>query len=137
MKAIVVAGLLLSGASSAFARDGLPVPPPGGMILTPDGYTVISSDLCGKLAPDAVPGAEYKPGVDVNGKPVAPADLSGSAAARVQNFPIEVHLDLRKHAGPNAPQGGAIFAFLHVHDGKAYFNDEALTPDESGAIVAA
>jgi len=137
MKAILPAVLAMAlGAIPALARDGLPMPPPGGMIVTPDGLTVISSDLCGKLSPDAVPGAAYKPGVDVNGKPVAPADLP-AAPARATNFPIEVKLDLRKHAGAPEHQGGAIFAFLNVRDGQAYFNGEPLTEDETGAIIAA
>ena len=41
-------------------------------------HVQISGQDCQRLVKAAVPGAAYQPGVDVHGKPVAPADLPGS-----------------------------------------------------------
>jgi hypothetical protein len=88
--------------------ESLPAPPPGGVEASPDGRVVISSRVCAALGPDAaVPGADYRPGIDVNGKKVAPADLPSSAPSlQLDNFPIEIKKDLAGSFGV-PPAGGA------------------------------
>ena len=39
-------------------------------------------------------GAEYKPGVDVNGNPVAPADIEAEAGTEIINYPLEVPVEI-------------------------------------------
>lgn len=123
--------------------DTLPVPPPGGVLVSPDGQVIISSTLCGPLgAPLAVPGADYVPGVDAEGKPVAPADLPSTAPPLdLDNFPIEVKAKLAGSFG--VPAGGvpygakAIIGYVTVHDGHAYFNGKPLAEDDRAALAAA
>src|SRR5690348_4670308 len=132
MRYALVAAATLALVAPALA-DTLPVPPPGGVIVSPDGQVVISSTLCGALGapPPGVPGAAYVPGVDAEGKPVAPADLPSAAPPLdLDNFPIEVKAKLAGSFG--VPAGGvpygakAIIGYVTVHDGHAYFNGKPL-----------
>lgn len=52
------------------------------------------------------PDVAYQPGVDVRGRPVAPADLPGSAGATPQRFEIPVTLDFARRMGFRVPTGG-------------------------------
>ena len=53
--------------------------------------TAVCSELPGN-EPEGIEEAEYKPGVDVNGKPVAPADLNQPVKAI--NYPIQVPIEI-------------------------------------------
>lgn len=124
--------------------EDVPPPPPGGVSVSQDGRIVISSDLCPGLAGAAsqVPGADYTPGVDVNGKPVAPADLPGTAPPlKLDNFPIEISVNLQKRFGIPANStlfhGKAIIGLVTIRDGRAYFNGEPISQSEQDMMVAA
>jgi hypothetical protein len=143
MRYAFVAAATAALVAPAFA-DTLPVPPPGGVIVSPDGQVVISSTLCGALGapPPDVPGPNYVPGVDAAGKPVAPADLpSAGPPLDLDNFPIEVKAKLAGRFG--VPPGGApygakaIIGYVTVHDGRAYFNGAPLAEDDQAALAAA
>lgn len=56
------------------------------------------------------PDVAYQPGVDVKGRPMAPADLPGSAgaAATPQRFEIPVTLDFARRMGLRLPTGGGM-----------------------------
>lgn len=56
------------------------------------------------------PDATYQPGVDVKGRPVAPADLPGSAGATAapQRFEIPVTLEFARRMGFRVPTGGGM-----------------------------
>ena len=94
---LAVAGALTIVAATAVEKT-LPTPPPGGVAVAKDGTVVVSKAACDQVVehvPDA--GVAYTPGVDVNGKAVAPADLPGSASPmNFDSFPIELDLNLRK-----------------------------------------
>src|SRR5277367_3400108 len=98
---LFLASLLATAALTigvATAAEKLPTPPPGGVAVSKDGTVVVSKVACAQVVehvPDA--GVAYTPGVDVNGKAVAPADLPGSASPmNLDSFPIELDLNLRK-----------------------------------------
>jgi hypothetical protein len=121
-----------------------PVPPPGGLAVGADGRMVMSSAVCSMLAglAPAVPGADYVPGVDVNGDAVAPADLPSNAPPlALENFPIEIGVALRKRfglaAGSRLFRGKAIVGLVTVHDGRAWFNGAPLADNERDMMAAA
>lgn len=124
-------------------EDPVPPPPPGGMSVSGHGRIVISSGLCASLGgvPAAVPGADYRPGVDVNGDAVAPADLPSGAPPSLDNFPIEIGINLRKRYGIPANsmlfRGKAIVGLVTLRDGRAYFNGEPIGDSEREMILAA
>jgi hypothetical protein len=124
--------------------EDVPPPPPGGVSVSQDGRIVISSDLCPGLAGAAstVPGADYTPGVDVNGKPVASADLPSTAPPlKLDNFPIEISVNLQKRFGIPANStlfhGKAIIGLVTIRDGRAYFNGEPISQSEQEMMEAA
>jgi hypothetical protein len=121
-----------------------PPPPPGGISVSSDGRIVISADLCERLrrAEAAAPGADYRPGVDVNGDAVAPADLpSGAPPVALDNLPIVIGADLKKRyglaAGATLLHRGEMIGLVTVRDGRAYFNGEALSGGERDMMLAA
>jgi hypothetical protein len=121
-----------------------PAPPPGGVTVGADGRLVMSSGVCTVLAglAPAIPGADYVPGVDVNGDAVAPADLSSSAPPlALENFPIEIGVALKKRFGISAGsrffRGKAVVGLVTVRDGDAYFNGAKLAPNERDLLAAA
>ncbi|WP_255542570.1 hypothetical protein [Azospirillum sp. INR13] len=96
--------VLAAGTASAQSQPQLPGPIP----LTPDAARerpVIDLSLCQRLTRH-VPAAdvEYRPGVDVNGRPVVPADLPGTAGAQPP-VPIDLPLsvDLARRMGIALP----------------------------------
>jgi hypothetical protein len=122
----------------------IPMPPPGGVIVSPDGRTVISSTICPDLVGGALetPGAAYKPGIDVDGKPVAPADLpAGAGASSFDNVPIEIGADLRNRLGNAATSGlfgrRSTIGLVTVIGSDAYFNGRPISDSERAVLVAA
>ncbi|MDD5586508.1 MAG: hypothetical protein PHY92_06075 [Alphaproteobacteria bacterium] len=95
-----------------------------------------------KHVPDA--DVTYRPGVDVNGRPVAPADLPGSADFQVQN-PISIPLtaDLMKFL--NFPADSFPFntmgrtdinlGTLTVDGGRVLYNGQPLTSDQQDNLA--
>jgi hypothetical protein len=148
--ALAILGLVIS-VIPAWAAD-TPAPPPGGVAATPNGGMVMSSQVCAALAGNAsgnaktssvnvgpdlgVPGADYQPGVDVNGDAVAPADLPSSASnPSVDNFPIEI--DQRLAHRFNLPPGAnakAVLGYVTVRNNQAYFNGQPLNADQTAAL---
>ena len=91
-----------------------------------------------------VPSADvaYKPGVDVHGKKVAPADLPGSnsiAVPKIVNIPITIDLAARYGipATSNLFKGEAYAgtARVRVSDGRAWFNGKSLLSNEANALA--
>lgn len=108
-------------------------PPPGGMILSADGHATLSADVCAGLTP-SLAGAGYVPGIDVEGRAVAPADLPGPAPPPIENLPII----LRHGAAVAGGHGnGLIVGLVTVRDGHAYFNGAPLAEDDLAAMAAA
>ncbi|CAO3429860.1 hypothetical protein [Azospirillum doebereinerae] len=70
---------------------------------------------------------EYKPGVDARGRPVAPADLPGSApAVPLDRFDIPVSGDLARVMGLNVPgrDSNVQVGWLTLDEGRLFFNGQ-------------
>lgn len=132
---------LLALITAPVLADTLPTPGLGEIMVSADGKVIISAATCAEVpgAAQPVPGADYQPGVDVNGQEVAPADLpSGAGSLKLDNFPIEIN---RKLAGSfNVPASGvgakAILGLVTIRNGSAYFNGEPMVEDQRAALVA-
>ena len=84
---------------------------------------------------------EYKPGVDVRGKPVAPADVPGSSAIKLpKTINIPIGIDLEKKYGLGAGgkyTGESTIGTVSVRKGRVYWNNEPLGDTEQARIAAA
>lgn len=93
------------------------------------------------------PGADvaYKPGVDVSGRPVAPADLPGSARITAPDeITINLTIDVLQQYGVPAdsllsPSGEASVGTIKydIASGKLTYNGQDLTDPEQAALAAA
>ncbi|CAO3401081.1 hypothetical protein [Azospirillum palustre] len=124
---------------------------PGPIPLTPDAARsnpagdrpVIDLSLCQRLTRH-VPAAdvEYRPGVDVNGRAVAPADLPGSAGAQPP-IPIDLPLsvDLARRMGvalPSVPYlpNDITAVWLSVVGDRLYLNGQPIDPGAEERLYA-
>lgn len=118
---------------SAFARDVA-------------GEAVISADACQAIqvyTPD--PSVAYVPGVDIDGRAVAPADLpdSGSLTMSEQDISIDLRVPLSQFfaipAGLQPVIGDALIGVGQVtlRDGTPYLGDKRLTGQEQNALAKA
>src|SRR5215470_19860968 len=132
---------LLCVATAAAGPPPAP-PPPGGASVSTDGRVVVSSKACAEVVahvPDA--GVAYTPGVDVNGNPVAPADLPESASPAADNFPIFLTLDLRRRF--RVPDAARLFrlqvavGLIAVQGSQVFFNGVPIAPGEANLLAAA
>ena len=89
------------------------------------------------------PGVAYQPGVDVSGRPVAPADLDDGRRLQLpDSIPVVITDDLRKQFG--LPDDSPLFdsnAFvgiveLRLSDGRLTFNGVELNDREADALAA-
>jgi hypothetical protein len=138
-----ICGAVLIVSAAAAAAPPPAAPPPGGASVSADGRVVVSSRACADVVahvPDA--GVAYSPGVDVNGNPVAPADLADSASPiAADNFPIFLTLDLKKRF--RVPEAGKLFklqevvGLIAVQGDKVFFNGQPIAPGEASLLAAA
>ena len=116
---------------------------------------VVTAQACKKIV-EHVPSkdVEFKPGVDVRGRKVAPADLSNNYAKLIpEEITIEIGADLadrlgRKRArdsGLNPQSGGrptlgyegkAPLGKVTVKGNRVFWNDEPLQGDDEAALAA-
>ncbi len=134
--------VLATGSASAQSPPQLSGPIP----LTPDAARerpVIDLSLCQRLTRH-VPAAdvEYRPGVDVRGRPVAPADLPGSAGAQPP-IPIDLPLsvDLARQMGialPSVPflPDDVTSVWLSVVGDRLYLNGQPIDPGAEDRLYA-
>lgn len=86
--------------------------------------------------------ATYTPGVDAQGRAVAPADLPGTAQIAIPDeIVIDITVDLQKRFG--IPSDATLFkpearigTVVVKADGNAYFNGQALSSPEQQALAA-
>ncbi len=98
--------------------------------------------------PDEKRGAEYQPGVDVNGNLVAPADLNQSVNVDVKAIDIPIQFEILDEFDVDVPEGVDLdfdAANIRIYqDGRVEFNGQDLTQEfvtlcsrsESTATVA-
>jgi len=143
LAALLLSPFLAVPAAAQDLRQTLEMPPPGSIEVLSSGKLVMSSDICATLSgAPPVPTADYKEGVDVEGRRVAPADLPTEAPPlTVDNFPIEIRKDL---AGKfNVPPSGgaygakAILGYVTLRDNRAYFNGQPMGEDQRAALIEA
>lgn len=128
---IALTGLLVAGL-------GAPWP-----ALAEGGVIKITRADCQQLVEHApAPDVAYQPGVDVYGRPVAPADLDGGtplALPEVIEIPIEVKLQDRFGfpANPSNYKGDAFIGWVEVNlqDGRATFNGQPLQSEEQAELT--
>lgn len=140
MTALVLS--LVAAPASAQSTQLLPGPVP----LTPDTARerpVVDLSLCQRLTRH-VPAAdvEYRSGVDVNGRAVAPADLPGSAGAQPP-IPIDLPLsiDLARRMGvalPSVPYlpNDITAVWLSVVGDRLYLNGQPIDPGAEERLYA-
>jgi hypothetical protein len=104
--------------------------------------TVTTADCATLTRHMPAPDVAYKPGVDVHGKKVTPADLPGNTAIAVPeivNIPITIDLAARYGipATSNLFKGEAYAgtARVRVSDGRAWFNGKPLSSNEAHALA--
>jgi hypothetical protein len=115
--------------------------------LAQNGKTTVtvSRTDCANLV-EHTPSADvaYKPGVDVRGKAVAPADLGGGVQlAMPEEVTIAIEIDLAARYG--LPSGAAANLYkptasmgtVSYKNGKAFFNGQPLTNAETEALAEA
>lgn len=103
----------------------------------------VTREACADLV-EHIPGADvtYQPGIDVNGQPVAPADMPGSPRIQVpEEFSIRITVGLGRRLGipanPNNFQSEADIGVVSYKDGRAYFNGQPLEDPDAAALADA
>lgn len=98
------------------------------------GYAMITREDCRRLVHlTDDPGVAYRPGVDVHGRPVAPANLpAGSSLQLPTSFPVLITVEVLRDFGLTGPQadlaGEAVLGTLLVDGDELYFNGRPLDP---------
>ncbi len=88
------------------------------------------------------PDVAYRPGVDALGRPVAPADLPGSASFRFSDtFVINLTLDLAERFGiagaPELFDAEAYLGTVLVRGNRVFFNGQPITSEGEAALAQA
>jgi hypothetical protein len=109
-----------------------------------ESIVIISRNDCARLiVHHPAPDVAYQPGVDVHGRPVAPADLPGSnpSVAMPEEIAIDITVELQKRFG--LPPNSALYkpearvgTVVVKPDGSATFDGQPLTSPEAGALAA-
>ncbi|NBC31823.1 MAG: hypothetical protein GVY13_04025 [Alphaproteobacteria bacterium] len=101
---------------------------------------VISEDVCRALvAHQPAAGVEYQPGVDVHGRPVAPADLPGGLDfVAPEDFVVSITRELAGQFGipedPGVFEAEAILGTVSFVDGQLFFDGRPLF-DPAQALI--
>ncbi len=108
----------------------------------------VTAETCAALAEYLpAPDVAYRPGVDVNGNPVAPADLGGTPQIEVpQDFTIAITVEIARVLGipafpdPARPQDDtykpeANIGIVTYKDGRFAFNGQPLQSDAEAALA--
>ena len=87
------------------------------------------------------PDVNFQPGVDVHGRPVAPADIGGGQQLKLPEtiyIPIEVDIGQRYHIPANSPlwKATAEIGTVAVTGDQVTFNGQPLTSDDNAALAA-
>jgi hypothetical protein len=124
---LLIVGSLASLPAAAGTRE---------LVLPSGERVVITEELCAALAADPNEAA-YAPGIDVEGRPVAPADLPGDPSAAIGAPPVEILVDPRRFGAPAAgfvPRGS--LGYVTVENGRALLNGRPLADGSAGRLAA-
>jgi hypothetical protein len=84
------------------------------------------------------PDVAYRPGVDVRGRTVAPADLNPSATIVPERLAIYLGVDLRQRLGlPPELIADLPLGIIEIDNGTVLFNGRPIAPDATAALAAA
>lgn len=103
----------------------------------------ISRKDCQRLVNhEPAPDIAYQPGVDVHGRPVAPADLGGGQQIQLPDviyIPIEVLVQDKYGIPANSVlyDATALIGVVAVRGNRVYFEDQELTDPEVAALEQA
>lgn len=133
----VICGVTLVGLAAGLAAGLLTSPVTGAETV------IISRSDCARLVPhQPAADATYRPGVDAQGRPVAPADLPGTAQiAMPEEITIDITVEIQKRFG--IPSDATLFkpearigTVVVKPDGSATFNGQPLSSPEQQALSA-
>lgn len=105
-------------------------------ILKPGG---VGSE-CRALAayvPDAKNSAEYKPGVDAQGRPVVEADITPNVITLPDTITFDLTVDTAKYMGlavPRGLEGQMKVGTITIEKGQTYFNGKPLGGEAEAAL---
>ncbi len=104
--------------------------------------TVTRADCANLVQHQPSADVAYRPGIDVNGNSVAPADLNGGSNVAVpETIEIPIVIDLAERYGkPKATSkfmGETKFGKVVWRDGKAWYNGQPLAGNTNADLVAA
>jgi len=83
--------------------------------------------------------ADYKPGVDVRGKPVVGADITPPVIQPPEKYSFNLTVDMAKYIGLTAPtgvEGKTRIGTITVEKGQLRFNGNPLEGDAAAALRA-
>ena len=86
------------------------------------------------------PDAAYRPGIDVRGRAVAPAETGGDTALELSDdllIPLELRLFDRLGAGRPAAEGRVLIGAIELRAGRVYFNGRPLEDEAEAELAAA
>lgn len=127
-------GLLIGGAGFAISTVA-------STVSAAEPVVIISKNDCALLvAHQPSPDVAYQPGVDVNGRPVVPADLPGSPQIAIpEDIAIDITVDIQRRYGlsNNSPMFRPevrVGTVIVKPDGSATFEGQPLTSPEQQAL---
>lgn len=129
------------GASLLIGGAGFAISTVASTVTAAEPVIIISRNDCARLvAHQPAPDVTYKPGVDVHGNPVAPADLPDSVQLAVpEDIAIDLTVEVQHRFG--IPSNSAMFrpevrvgTVIVKPDGSATFEGQPLTSPEEQAL---
>jgi hypothetical protein len=92
------------------------------------------------IAHEPAPDVAYKPGLDVQGRPVIEADIAPSPVAMPESISFDVTVDFAQYIGLQVPAGlksDARIGLITIgRDGRMTFNDKPLEGEPEAALHA-
>lgn len=104
--------------------------------------TITRSECVNLVRHVPAPDVTYRPGVDVNGNPVTPADLNtGGTVTIPTEFTIPITIDLRDRLGlpadPTRFKPEANIGVVTYREGRAWFNGQPLSTEATATLAGA
>ncbi len=101
------------------------------LFLTVPAFAQDADTLCNVIAAYKSDDANYKPGVDVHGKPVVSADLNSNLKPVIDPVVIPISIDLAQKFNLDLPDGMELkpdVAYVKIYgDGRVEYNDTDIT----------